>query len=103
MTKSNLLQTLNAPDGAVTDVLWWNSRPIVASASGTVRIWDEQGENSTVSTPHAGQITGISLHPCKTLLGSVGVDKSYALHDLESSKLITQVYNDTGKRLHTIL
>ncbi|KAK6533492.1 hypothetical protein TWF694_002431 [Orbilia ellipsospora] len=92
----NLSRVLPSQDGAITDTAWWGSRPVTASASGIVRLWEESGNESTSFQKHAGKVSAISMHPSGQLLGSVGVDKSYILYDLAASKAVSQVYTSSA-------
>ncbi|TGZ82975.1 putative cell cycle control protein [Ascodesmis nigricans] len=92
LSQQQVLNPLKGDDGAITDVAWAGKRAITASAGGVVRIWDS-GESQAMKT-HAGSVTAIAVHPSGSLLGSVGIDKSYVLSDLVSAKSVTQVYDD---------
>ncbi|KAF3910764.1 hypothetical protein ABW20_dc0100648 [Dactylellina cionopaga] len=97
LLENNLSRVLPSQDGAISDSAWWGGRPITASPSGVVRVWEESGTESTSFQRHAGKVSGICAHPSGSLLGSVGVDKSYVLYDLAASKAVSQVY--TGSAL----
>ncbi|KAJ6261916.1 hypothetical protein Dda_2715 [Drechslerella dactyloides] len=94
--EESVLRVLPSEDGAITDATWWGDRPVTASASGVVRVWEESGDESTTFQRHAGKVSGICLHPSGDLLGSVGVDKSYVLYDLAASKAVSQVYTESA-------
>ncbi|KAK6521113.1 hypothetical protein TWF506_001345 [Arthrobotrys conoides] len=96
LSESNLSRVLPSQDGAITDAAWWGARPITASASGIVRLWEESGEESISFERHAGKVSAICAHPNGDLLGSVGVDNSYVLYDLTASKAVSQVYTDSA-------
>ncbi|KAK6361612.1 hypothetical protein TWF730_005331 [Orbilia blumenaviensis] len=96
ISENNLSRVLPSQDGAITDAAWWGARPITASASGVVRLWEESGNESISFERHAGKVSGICAHPSGHLLGSVGVDKSYVLYDLAASKAVSQVYTDAA-------
>lgn len=103
LLEGSLARVLPSQDGAITDATWWDTRPIIASASGVVRVWGDNGNDSIATfEKHAGKVSGIALHPSGSLLGSVGVDKSYALYDLNANKAVSQVYTESGK-LHAIV
>ncbi|KAL6704312.1 hypothetical protein ACN47E_008376 [Coniothyrium glycines] len=76
---------------AVTATAWWGNRAIVATAAGTVKIFEEGKEIAQVGS-HAGAVTSVSLHPSGKLLASAGRDKRFALHDLSSFKTVSQIY-----------
>lgn len=78
---------------AVTDAVWYNSQPVVSTASGAVKVF---GDKETTFTSHAGSANGLALHPCGDILASVGVDKSFVFYDLAGGKAVTQVYTDSG-------
>lgn len=82
--------------GAVTDVLWLGTRAVVASSTGTVRVYDDGNETAKFGQ-HAGSAAAITMHPSGELLGSVGVDKSIILYDLLGSKVAAQIFTDSGK------
>ena len=46
---------------------------------------------------HAGAATDVAVHPSGDLMVSVGIDKSYVLYDLHGSKVLTQVFTDSGE------
>lgn len=91
-------QTISVGSGSVTDVALWEtagqSLPVVATSSGVIKIFNS-GEEHASFTEHAGAVTGLSLHPCGSILGSVSVDKSFAFYDLESMRLAARVYTNS--------
>lgn len=97
ISQNKLVQSLQGGSGAITHVLWWNNRPVIATASGTVKIFDGSSEVASFSS-HAGGVTALALHPCGEILASVGEDKSYVFYDLSNLRPITQIYTDSGKR-----
>lgn len=86
----------NVGAGAILDGAWCNDRPAVATASGTVAVVQE-GAVQAKFQKHAGAATSVAVHPSGDLLASVGMDKSYVLYDLHSSKPLTQIYGDAGE------
>jgi pre-mRNA-processing factor 19 len=82
----------------ITDSLVWDSKPIFSCADGSIRIFEDGAEVRAYNV-HAGAATGLALHPCGTLLASVGSDRSYVLYDLSSpkDKSVTRVFADAGK------
>ena len=90
------MEPLKGEDGPITDVAWFGPRPIIATATGAVRIWDEKRSNSVKIGSHAGEVTAIAMHPCGDLLASVGVDKSWVTYDLNTGKAVCQVYTESG-------
>ena len=90
-----VLSALKGGGGAITDGLWAGSRAVVSTASGKVKVFEAQQEVASFSV-HAGEASGLALHPSGDILASVGVDKSYVLYDLEANTVLTQVYSDSG-------
>jgi pre-mRNA-processing factor 19 len=86
----------NIGAGAITSGAWANDRPIVATSSGAVVV-TEGGSAKMKFQQHAGAATAVTVHPCGDLVASVGIDKSYVLYDLQSEKVLTQIYTDSGK------
>jgi pre-mRNA-processing factor 19 len=78
---------------AVTDAVWYGSQPVIATASGAVKVF---GDNETTFTSHAGSANALALHPCGDILASVGVDKSFVIYDLVKGRPVTQIYTDSG-------
>lgn len=76
---------------AVTATAWWEDRAIVATAAGTVKIFEDGNEIAQVGS-HAGAVTSLSLHPSSRLLASAGADKRFAFHDLSTFKTVSQIY-----------
>ncbi|KAF2087854.1 Prp19-domain-containing protein [Saccharata proteae CBS 121410] len=93
LSQKQAVQALKA-GSAVTDGVWYESRPIVATAAGAVKVFEDGNEVAQLGS-HAGAVTSLSMHPSGDLLASTGVDKSYMLYDLSSMKLLTQVYTDS--------
>lgn len=83
--------------GTITDGLWWNDKPVIASSAGAVQVFEGDTQIAEMRA-HAGSANAVALHPCGDLLASVGVDKSYVLYDLSNFKVVSQVYTDSGKR-----
>ena len=94
ITDNEVVQTIKV-EGAVTDALWWGDKPVVATSTGLVRIF-EDGQVSAEYRQHAGAVTSLSLHPSGDILASTGVDKSYVLYDLTGSKVVTQIFTDSS-------
>ena len=86
----------NVGAGGITGGAWANDRAVVATSSGAVVI-TQGGSVQAKFQQHAGAATAVAVHPCGDLLASVGVDKSYAMYDLQSSKVLTQIYTDGGE------
>ncbi|CAI6341004.1 unnamed protein product [Periconia digitata] len=77
----------------VTATAWWGSKAIVATAAGTVKVF-ENGDEVAQMGSHAGAVTSISLHPSGAILASAGADKRFALYDLATYKTVSQVYTE---------
>lgn len=93
--KSLLIPLSGGDGGAIVDALWAEKKPITATSTGAIRIWNEAGSSSAVINTHAGGVTALALHPRGDILGSVGADKSWVLHDLETVKSVVQVYGES--------
>lgn len=85
----------NIGAGAVTSGAWANDKPVIATSSGAVVV-TQGGSAEMKFTQHAGAATAVAMHPCGDILASVGVDRSYVLYDLHSSRVLTQTYTDSG-------
>lgn len=98
--------TVQASNGTVSTILsgtepatagvWAGSRIAIATSTGKVKIVEQEQEVASFQA-HSGSISGIALHPTGDILASVSSDKSYALYDLETSQVLTQVHTSTGK------
>lgn len=95
ISQRRMIQTLKGGSGRITDGLWAGHRPVIATSSGAVKIFDNGSEAGSF-TSHAGEATALALHPSGDILASVGVDKSYVFYDLTSSTPVTQVYTNSG-------
>lgn len=93
VSQQKIVSTLKA-GAPVTDTIWWESRAVVATSAGTVKIF-EQGNEIGELASHAGAVTSIALHPSGALLASAGADKRYNLYDLSTFKLVSQVYTES--------
>lgn len=91
-----LLASLNADDGAIVDVVWAGAHPVTATVNGVLRVWNENGSDSTSTSAHSGGLKAVASHPRGDILGSVGEDKSWAIYDLETTKAVVQVYGESG-------
>ena len=88
----------NVGAGGITSGAWANDKPIVATSSGAVVV-TQGGYVEAKFHQHAGAATAVAVHPSGDLIASVGIDKSYVLYDLHSSKVLTQVYSDSGRKI----
>jgi len=91
-------QSVSVGAGAVTDVAFWEaagrSLPIIATATGAIKIFSGNEEHASLSR-HAGAVSGLSLHPCGSILASVSEDKSFVFYDLESMTAASQTYTNS--------
>ena len=95
LSKKEVVRTLEAGGGTITDGLWAGDRVVVSTTLGAVNIFEK--DSTIASFPgHAGGVTAIALHPSGEILASVGVDKSFIFYELSSSSIATQVYTDSG-------
>jgi len=95
LSQNKLVQSLRVGAGSVLDCLWSDTRPVVATSTGAVKVFDNGAEAASF-TQHAGPAGALSLHPCGDIIASVGADKSFVLYDLQTLKPITQHYTDSG-------
>lgn len=86
----------NVGAGAITSGAWAHDKPVVATTSGAVVV-TEGGSAKMKFHQHAGAATAVAVHPCGDLIASVGADKSYVLYDIQTGKVLTQIYADSGK------
>lgn len=93
-SQKKTVHTLKA-GGPVTAAIWWESKPVVALATGAIKIFEDGSEIGGFAV-HAGAATGLSLHPSGEILASVGSDKSYVLYDLTSMSQISRVFTSSG-------
>jgi pre-mRNA-processing factor 19 len=95
ISKKQAVHTLVFGKGHITDAIWWDTRPVVSTSTGAVKIFEGEKEIKSFAV-HAGSATGLALHPTGDLLASVGSDKSYVVYDLVSMAQVTQVFTDSG-------
>ncbi|KAH6627429.1 hypothetical protein F5144DRAFT_494004 [Chaetomium tenue] len=79
----------------VTATAWTGSKVILATAKGSVKVFDNGSETASFQA-HAGPATGLSVHPGGRILASVGVDKSFVFYDLESLEQVSRCYTDAS-------
>ncbi|KAJ5966166.1 hypothetical protein N7481_012880 [Penicillium waksmanii] len=94
IAQKNVLQTLKA-DGPVTGGTWAGDKAVVASSTGSVKVFENGSEVASFAS-HAGEVTAIDVHPTGDIIASVGVDKSYVLYDLSTNSVITQIFTDAA-------
>lgn len=80
---------------SVTAGVWAGSRIAVATSNGKVKIV-ENGQEVASFGAHSASVTGLAIHPSGDILASVSSDRSYALYDIESNRLLTQVQASSG-------
>ena len=80
----------------VTSAVWAGKKAALGTATGTVKLFENDAEVSSFSG-HAGEVTALASHPSGEILASVGADKSYIFYDLASSVQALQVFTDSGK------
>ena len=85
----------NVGAGGIMSGAWANDKPIVATSSGAVVV-TQGGSVQMKFQQHAGAAMAVAVHPCGDIVASVGIDKSYVLYDLQISKVLTQIYADSG-------
>lgn len=95
LSEKEAVHTLKFGKGHITDAVWWGARPIIATSTGAVKIFEKEKEIGSFAV-HAGSATGLALHPTGDLFASVGSDKSYVVYDLESMAHVTRVFTDSG-------
>lgn len=82
-------------DEPVTDTLWSGPKVMLATAKGSVKVYENGSEVASFSE-HAGAATALSLHPGGNILASVGTDKSFVLYDLSALRRVSRVYTDAA-------
>lgn len=78
----------------VTDSIWTGSKVVVATAKGSVKVYDSGSEVASFSD-HAGPVTAMALHPGNEILASVGSDKAFIFYDLVNLQRATRVYTSS--------
>lgn len=101
LSQNKSLLSLSTGAGAVTGGTWAAEKAVLATSSGTVKVFEEHQEIASFSV-HAGSANAVAVHPSGTILASVGEDKTYVLYDLESSKVLTQIQSDSGNVLEHV-
>ena len=95
LSQKNVVATLKAGSGPVTDSTWVGNKAAIATSSGTVKVFENGAEVASFDS-HAGEVTALAAHPSGDIFASVGVDKSYVLYDLTSNSVLTQIFTDSG-------
>jgi pre-mRNA-processing factor 19 len=97
VSEKKTVTPLKCGSGAVTDAIFWDSKPVIALSTGEVKVFAADGEEVGHAKVHAGACTGLTLHPTGDLLASVGADKSYVAYDLPTMKTLTRVFTDSRR------
>ncbi|KAK1831442.1 hypothetical protein QBC39DRAFT_283111 [Podospora conica] len=79
----------------VTATIWTETKVIVATSKGAVRVFDSGNEVASFAS-HAGPVTGLALHPGKRILASVGADKSFVFYDLNSLQQVSRIFTNAA-------
>ncbi|KAL8343090.1 hypothetical protein RB598_004440 [Gaeumannomyces tritici] len=85
----------------ITDVIWTDSKVVLGTAKGTVKIIDSGSEVASFAD-HAGGVTAVALHPGGDIVASVGADRGIVLYQLSTLKKIFQASTDSGKSLSLV-
>ncbi|KAF2269190.1 Prp19-domain-containing protein [Lojkania enalia] len=93
VSQQKIVQTLKA-GSPVTATAWWGSRALVATSSGTIKVFEDGVETAELGS-HAGAVTSIALHPSETILASAGADKRFIYYDLTTMTVASQLYTET--------
>ena len=88
-------------NGSVTDALWAGDKAVVASSTGTVKVF-ENGNEAASFNFHAGEANALALHATGDIVASVGADKSYVLYDLTTNSVVSQIFSDSCKKNHPV-
>lgn len=98
VARSQVLQTISAGSGTVTSAAWAGERAILSTSKGQVSVKDAtSGSDLGAFTAHGGAVTAVAVHPSGELFASASVDGSYAIYDLETMNVATQVSTGSGK------
>mmetsp|Transcript_22591 Transcript_22591/g.51410 ORF Transcript_22591/g.51410 Transcript_22591/m.51410 type:complete len:506 (-) Transcript_22591:146-1663(-) len=98
--KEKTVQKLAGHSKKVTSVLFHPSKEVVLSASqdATAKLWacggsDWEGQYTCAHTvrKHQAEVTELSVHPLGDYFVSCSLDKSWALHDLNSGRCVRHV------------
>ncbi|ORY19589.1 WD40-repeat-containing domain protein [Clohesyomyces aquaticus] len=94
LSQQKLVRTLKC-GSAVTATAWWESRAVVATAAGTIKIFEDSKEIAELGS-HAGPVTSIALHPSGSILASAGSDKYFMFYDLTNFNVVSRVYTEAA-------
>lgn len=91
-SQQKVVQVLKA-GSPITATTWWGSRAVVATAAGTVKIFENGSEIAQMGS-HAGPVTSLALHPSGSILASGSADKRVAYYDLSTFNTVSQIYTE---------
>ncbi|KAE8356716.1 WD40-repeat-containing domain protein [Aspergillus coremiiformis] len=94
LSQKQVVQSLQA-NGPVTDAVWAGDKAVIASSTGSVKVFENGNEVADFSS-HAGAATALAVHATGDIVASVGTDKSYVLYDLTTNSVITQIFSDAS-------
>lgn len=83
--------------GVGTGSVWAGERVAISTSSGEVKLFEKDGTEVASCTAHAGEATDLALHASGDILASVGVDKSYVLYEVNTLKILSRTYTDSGE------
>lgn len=92
----NITSTMKSEGAAISNGIWAGDKIVISTTSGAVKIFEGQNEISNFQA-HSGSVTALTLHPSGDIFASASDDKSYVIYDIESSKVLTQVFTDSGR------
>lgn len=95
LSEKSVTHTIQA-DGPVTDAIWASEKPVLASSTGSVKVFENGNEVASFKL-HSGAATALAVHATGDIVASVGTDKSYVLYDLAAKSVITQIFADACK------
>ena len=97
---SGKLDAVVSEADSVTAGVWAGSRVAVATSNGKVKIV-ENGQEVASFGAHSASVAALAVHPSGDILASVSSDRSYALYDMVSNRLLTQVQASSGTFIPT--
>lgn len=96
VSQGQIIRTLKGGSGSITCGILAGTKVIVSTSTGSVKIFDAQNEVASFKA-HSGNVTDLALHPSGEIFASVSDDKSYVLYDLESPRVLSQVFSNSGQ------
>ncbi|KAK4686241.1 pre-mRNA-processing factor 19, partial [Tremellales sp. Uapishka_1] len=94
LESSKVVGTCKGHTKAVTHVAFINdSLAVSSSADKTVKIWGQDSDagkwvNKASISSFKGEVTGLAVHPTKTLIASASTDSTWSLYDIEASETV---------------